>query len=535
MEHLDLHLDLFLGLLVAVAALALLARKIKVPYPILFVIGGLLFALVPGLPRVKLRPDLIFFLFLPPLLFPSALFTSWRDFYQNIRPISLLAVGLVIFTTVVVGFLAHYLVEGLPLGAAFAFGAIVSPSDAIAATAIAQRLGLPRRLVTVLEGESLVNDASALVALRFAIAAMVSGSFSIVHAGLAFVLVSLGGVAIGLGIGWVSVKVSKWIDDPPVQIVISLLTPFTAYLAAEHLETSGVLAVVTAGLLVGWHMPEISDAKTRLQAYPFWEMVVFLLNGTIFLLIGLQLPDVLQRLERQSMLTLFAEAAILSLAVILVRIVWVFPATYLPRYFSPALRKRDPYPGWRNVAIIAWTGMRGVVSLAAALGLPLTLANGKPFPGRDPIIFFTFCVILTTLVFQGLTLPVLIRALGIVRGDEAEQEERQARLQANQAAMARLKELGKEDSVPNELVDRLHEEYEDRIKELGVCDLEPSGVVEPGGLSPYIRLQIEALKVERQTILDLRNERVINDEVMRRIEHDLDLAEARLHLEPQAH
>jgi monovalent cation/hydrogen antiporter len=529
------HVDLLLGLLVAVAALALLARKIKVPFPIVFVIGGLLLALIPGLPPIKLRPNLVFFLFLPPLLFPSALFTSWRDFYRGIRPISLLAVGLVIFTTVIVGFLAHYLVEGLPLGAAFAFGAIVSPPDAIAATAIAQRLGVPRRIVTVLEGESLINDASALVALRFAVAAMVSGSFSIVHASLAFVLVSLGGVAIGLGIGWVSVKVSKLIDDPPVQIVISLLTPFTAYLAAERLEASGVLAVVTAGLLVGWHMPEISDARTRLQAYPFWEMIVFLLNGTIFLLIGLQLPDVIGSLAGRSIARLCGEAAILSLAVILVRIIWVFPAAYLPFYFSPALRKQEPYPKWRNVAIVAWTGMRGVISLAAALGLPLTLANGKPFPGRDSIIFFTFCVILTTLVFQGLTLPVVIRALGVVRGEEAEEEERQARLQANQAAMARLKELGKEDSIPNELVDRLHKEYQDRIKELRVCDLEPSGVVEPGGMSPYIRLQMEALKVERQIILNLRNERVINDEVMRKIERDLDFAEARLHLEPQAH
>ncbi|EEF58773.1 Na+/H+ antiporter [Pedosphaera parvula] len=529
------HVDLLLGLLVAVAALTVLARKIKVPFPILFVIGGLLLALIPGLPRVKLRPDLVFFLFLPPLLFPAALFTSWRDFYANIRSISLLAVGLVIFTTVVVGFLAHYLVEGLPLGAAFAFGAIVSPPDAVAATAIAQRLGMPRRIVTVLEGESLVNDASALVALRFAVAAMVSGSFSLVQAGGAFVLVSMGGIAIGLGIGWVSVKISKWIDDPPVQIIISLLTPFAAYLSAERLGVSGVLGVVTAGLYVGWHMPEISDAKTRLLAYPFWEMVVFLLNGIIFLLIGLQLPEVLQTLEGQSMLKLCGQAALLSLAVILVRIVWVFPATYLPRYFSQALRQRDPYPGWRNVSIVAWTGMRGVVSLAAALGLPFTLANGKPFPGRDSIIFFTFCVIVATLVFQGLTLPALIRALKVSSDNLAEQEEREARLKANQAAMTRLKELGKEDSVPNELVDRLHREYEDRIKELHVCSLEAPEERPTSGLSPYLRLQDEALKVERQVILNLRNQRVINDEVMRRIERDLDLAETRLHLEQQTH
>jgi Na+/H+ antiporter len=529
------QIDLLLGLLVAVAGLALLARKIKVPYPVLFVIGGLLIALIPGLPRIRLQPELVFLLFLPPLLFPSALFTSWRDFSANIRPISLLAIGLVLFTTISVGYLAHYLIAGLPLAAAFALGAVVSPPDAVAATAITQRLRVPRRIVTVLEGESLVNDAAALVALRFAIAALATGSFSLAQASLSFILVGLGGVAIGLAVGWISARVMKWIDDPPVQIIISLLTPFAAYLPAERMGVSGVLAVVTAGLYIGWRSPEITDARTRLQAYPFWEMVVFLLNGIIFILIGLQLPGVLATLEGQSIARLCGQAFLISLAVILVRIIWVFPATYLPRFLSPKLRKVDPYPHWRNVVIVAWTGMRGVVSLAAALGLPLTLPNGKPFPGRDLILFFAFSVILATLVVQGLSLPFIIRWLNIHSDEEAEREEREARLQANRAAMARLKELGKEDSIPNDLVDRLHSEYEDRIKELQVCQLEQADEAKGMLASPYIRLQVEALNVERQTILALRNQRVINDEVMRRIERDLDLAEARLHLGPQAH
>src|SRR5581483_4395580 len=370
------QIDVLLGLLVAIAALALLARRIKVPYPILFVIGGLVVALIPGLPSLRLQPELVFYLFLPPLIFPSALFTSWRDFHANLRPILLLAIGLVLFTTVVVGWLAHYLVLDLPL----------------AATSITQRLGVPRRIVTVLEGESLVNDASALVALKFAVAAMVSGAFSLPAACLSFVLVSVGGVALGLAIGWVSVQIQKWIDDPPVQIIVSLLTPFAAYLGAERMEVSGVLAVVTAGLYVGWRSPEIADAKTRLQAYPFWEMVVYLLNGTVFILIGLQLPEVLHELKGESITRLCGQGALISLAVIVVRIIWVFPATYLPRLLSPKLRQRDPFPGWRNVTIVAWTGMRGVVSLAAALGLPSTM------PGRNHIIFFTFCVILATLV-----------------------------------------------------------------------------------------------------------------------------------------
>ncbi|MDB6122812.1 MAG: Na+/H+ antiporter [Pedosphaera sp.] len=531
MEH---RIDLLLGLLVAVAALALLAQKIKVPYPILFVIGGLLIALIPGLPRIQLQPELVFFLFLPPLLFPSALFTSWRDFYASIRPISLLAVGLVLFTTLIVGYLAHYLVPGLPLAAAFALGAIISPPDAVAATAITQRLGVPRRVVTILEGESLVNDASALVALRFAIAAMVTGSFSLASAGLSFVIVGIGGIAIGLAIGWLSSWVQKYIDDPPIQITISLLTPFAAYVAAERLGVSGVLAVVTAGLFIGWRAPEITNARMRLQAYPVWEMIVFLLNGIVFILIGLQLPEVLKGLEGQSLPRLCWQAFVISVVVILIRILWVYPAAYLPRLLSKKIRERESDPTWRNLMVVAWTGMRGVVSLAAALALPFTLANGAPFPGRNLILFFTFSVILATLVFQGLTLPFLIRWLGVHGDGESQREEREARLRANQAALARLKELGEQDSIPEELIQRLRVEYEDRLRELEVCELSQSAEAHVSPSTPYKRLQQEALVVERNTILQLRNERVINDEVMRRIEHDLDLAEARLRLEPNA-
>lgn len=530
-------IDLVAGLFVVMAALALLARRVSVPYPILFVLGGLLLAIIPGLPRLRLQPEVVFYLFLPPLLFPSALFTSWRDFSANIRPISLLAIGLVLFTTVVVGWIAHS-IAGLPVAAAFAFGAIVSPPDAVAATAITQSLGVPRRIVTVLEGESLVNDASALVALKFAVAALMTGAFSLPAAAVSFVVVSIGGVALGLVVGWVSVRVQKVIDDPPVQIVISLLTPYGAYLIGERLDISGVLAVVTAGLYVGWRSSEISDAKTRLQAYPFWEMVVFLLNGIIFILIGLQLPSVLDALKGESIsiTRLCGEALLISIVIVLVRIIWVFPATYLPRVLFPSLRKRDPFPGWRNVSIVAWTGMRGVVSLAAALSIPEMLPNGRPFPGRNLILFFTFCVILATLVVQGLSLPPLIRWLQVHADSAAEQEEREARLQANYAAMARLDELAKDDGIPAQLVNRLRDEYKDRIQELQGCPLGPDAGA-PQGMrnSPYTHLQQEALQVERRIILALRNQRVINDEVMRRIERDLDLAEARLHLEPTGH
>jgi CPA1 family monovalent cation:H+ antiporter len=522
------EIEVMLGLLAAVAGLALLSRRMPIPYPVLLVIGGLVIAIIPGLPHVPLNPEIVFLLFLPPLLYPAALFTPWRDFRANLRPISLLAVGLVLFTTISVGLLAHYFIPGVPLSAGFALGAIISPPDAIAATAIAEQLHVPRRIVTVLEGESLVNDATALVEFRFAVAAAVTGAFSLPHAVGEFFLVGLGGVAVGLVVGYVTARIMKPIDDPPIEITISLLTPFAAYLPAEQMHVSGVLAVVTTGLYHGWMIPEITSSRTRLAAGPVWQMLEFLLNGFIFLLIGLQLPQVLHRLSGYSIKTLVWDAVVISVAAIVLRILWVFPATYLPRFFSKKLRERDPYPSWRIVAIIAWTGMRGVVSLAAALSLPQTTEQGTPFPARDLILFLTFIVILVTLVVQGLTLPLLIRALGVKDDMSAEQEERVARLKANEAALARLDELARAENVNQEILHRLRAEYEDRLRQLEACA--PNGDGE-GHLfsSDYERLASDALRVERKTLIQLRNEGVINDETLRRIQRDVDLAEARLH------
>src|SRR6266850_4936077 len=375
--------EIFVGLLLAVAVLALVARKLTIPHPILFVIGGLLLGLIPKLPKVRLDSELVFLFVLPPLLFPAALFTSWRDFRANLRPIALLAIGLVLFTTVSVAYLAHYFMD-LPLAAGFVLGAIISPPDAIAASAIADRLKVPRRIVTILEGESLVNDATALVAYRFAKIAVVTGSFSLAHASGQFFIVGIGGVLVGLVVGFLTVWIQKQIDDPPVEITISLLTPFAAYLPAEQLGVSGVLAVVTTGLYHGWRIPEFTSSRTRLQAGPVWQMIEFVLNGFIFLLIGLQLPEVLRNLSGQPIAPLVGYATAISLAAILIRILWVFPASYLPRLLFKSIRDRDPYPAWQHVTIVAWTGMRGVVSLAAALALPLS------FPARDLILFLTF-------------------------------------------------------------------------------------------------------------------------------------------------
>ena len=520
--------ELVLGLLAAVAGIAVLERKLPIPYPILLVLGGLLLSLIPGLPPVRITPEIVFVIFLPPMLYPAALFTPWRDFHANLRPILLLAIGLVLFTTVLVGWIAHRLIPELPLAAGFVLGAIVSPPDAIAAIAIAQRLRVPRRIVTVIEGESLVNDATALVAYRFALAAVLTGSVALGSLAARFVLVAVGGILIGLIIGFLTTWIQRKIDDPPIEICLSLLTPFAAYLPAERLGLSGVLAVVTAGLYHGWRLPEITTSSTRLQAGPVWETIEFLLNGFIFILIGLQLPEVLSALSKYSTAQLVWYGGVMSLAVILIRIIWVYPATYLPRWLSKNLRERDPSPPWQYVAIVAWTGMRGMVSLAAALAIPLTIGNHTPFPGRELILFLTFCVILATLVVQGLTLPPLTRWLGVEDDGALQREERSARLKANEAALARLDEIAKSEAGRDGLLERLREEYKDRIRQLETADSENGGPYRGLFSSEYDHLAHEALRVERGTLIRLRNERVINDETLRRIQHDVDLAEARL-------
>ena len=541
------QLEIILGLLLAVAALATLATRLGVPYPILLVLGGSALGFVPGLPPVELDPELVFLLFLPPLLYVSALFTSWRDFRANVRPITLLAVGLVLMTTFVVASVAHTVV-GLPWGAAFVLGAIVSPTDAIAATSVAQRLGVPRRIVTILEGESLVNDATGIVAYRVAVAAVVTGAFSIWEAGLQFVVGAAGGVAAGFAVGWLVVWARRHLsEDPSVQNTISLLTPFVAYLAAEELPHSlwgllhdlfgvpgdlyfsGVLAVVTTGLYLGRKGPYIISSGTRLQGYATWELITFLLNGLIFILIGLQLRSVVEGLNEYTAGQLVSYALLTSLTVILVRMVWVFPATYVPRWASRRIRERDPSPSWRNVSVIAWTGMRGVISLAAALALPLQTASGVLFPDRDLIIFLTFCVILATLVVQGLSLPVLIRALGLEDDRIGDKEETHGRVSIAEAALERLDELVDEDWVREDTAERIRGLYSYRRNRFASrFEGDPEGVEERS--AAYQHLMVELLGAQRLRLITMRDEGSIGDEVMHRIERDLDLEESRLEL-----
>jgi monovalent cation/hydrogen antiporter len=517
-----------LVLLVSVATMLVAAPRLRVPYPILLVLGGLCLGFLPGMPELELPPDLVLVAVLPPLLYSGAFFTSLHELKVNVRPIGLLAVGLVIATTVVVAVVAHAAVDDLSWASSFVLGAIVSPTDPVAAAAIARRLGVPRRLVTIVEGESLINDGTALVGYRVAVVAVVSGGFSVAHVGLAFVASVTGGIAIGLGVGWLVRQVRRRLDNPPIEITIALLSGYFAYIPAELVGASAVLAAVTIGIYMGAHTSELTTAQTRVQGDAVWEIAVFLLNALLFVLIGLQLPVILDELSGEPAGTLLLYGAIVSATVILVRIAWVFPATYLPRVLSRRIREADPYPPWQYPAFISWTGMRGAVSLAAALALPLSTDDGTPFPGRDLILFLAFCVILATLVGQGLTMPLVIRMLGLESDRLAEKEETKARIRAAEAALARLEELAGEDWVRPGTAERLRGFYTFRRNRFAArFDAEDDGAIEEQSQA-YQRLQRELLDAERAVLDELRREGVITEQVMQRVVRDLDLEDLRL-------
>jgi Na+/H+ antiporter len=517
--------ELVLICLVAVALLAIVARKIQVPYPILLTVGGGVLALVPGLPAIHLDPQLVFNLFLPPLLYPAAVYTSWRDFRANLRSILPLAIFLVLLTMTGTAYVFHAL-TGLPLAVGFVFGALISPPDAVAALAMTKGLKVPRKIIVILEGESLVNDATSFISFRFAVAAVLTGSFSLGQASVRFLLVAAGGIVVGLATGWLATQVQKRLDDPPVQTVFSLLTPYVAYFSGEKLHVSGILAVVIAGIYYGWRAPRVLSGRMRLQAVPVWQMVVFILNGILFMLIGLQLPQVIHALSPDSAMTVAKLAILVLLVIVLIRFVWMFGANHFIRLFNRVFHHRTP-PLWKHTAFIAWTGMRGADSLAGALAIPFVLPNGAPFPGRDLILLLTFCVIFGTLVVQGFTLKPLIRWLKIVDDHVPEKEERMARLQANEAALARIEEMGSSSQARPENVERLRSEYADRIRQLSK-DTSHGETIRRLFSRDFEELAREALETERDTVITLRNDEAIDDEVLRHIQRDIDLAEARL-------
>ena len=511
-----------------VIGVVLIGQRLKVPYPIALVIGGLGIGLVPGLPEFRIDPDLVFLFFLPPLLYAAAWLTSWHEFRSNLRPIFMLAVGLVLFTTLVTGLVMHYFLPALPLAIAFCFGAIVSPPDAVAATAIAEQMKLPKRIVTILEGESLVNDATGLVALRFALAAAASGHFSAGHALAEFVWVAVGGIALGLLVAIGLGAVMKVIGDDFLLITLSLVAPYLAYLPAERLHVSGVLAAVAAGAYGGWKGPELLRANTRLSAMAVWGMLVFLFNCVLFILIGLQLPEVVAGLGHYSTAHLALLGAVASGVVILVRFLWVFPAVWLQRFLFRGTRTTDPLPRWQHAFIVAWSGMRGVVSLAAALALPVTLTPGQAFPGRDLIIFLTFCVVLSTLVFQGLSLPWVIKLLK-VKDHSDDTAERQARLKLAQAGLAQVQACRHEIKHDPSTIDRVSALYEERVRHLNDQLAEMLGwSPERERLVATRRLSMEALHAERAELMKLRREHQIPEDLMRNLQREMDLAEIHL-------
>ena len=520
----SLHeLEVIILLLALVLALTTIAQRIGIPYPIFLVLGGLVLGVVPGLPAVTLHPDLVFLVFLPPILWAAAYFTSLREFRQNLRPIALLAVGLVLATSAGVAVVAHALLPGIGWAAAIALGAIVSPPDAVSATAIGKRLGIPRRVVTILEGESLVNDAMALVLYRAAVGAVASGSFAPGGVALDFLFAAGAGVAIGVGIAWVARWALCVTEDGFTQIGITLLAPYIAWVVAESVHASAVLACVVGGLRMRQYFSGAVAPATRLQARAVWELLIFILNGVIFILIGLQLGALRDAVPAGQFGPILIAGGLVSATVIAVRFIWVPLATLIPRWLSAALRARDPMPPWSGLFLISWTGMRGIVTLAAALALPVTTSTGAPFPFRTEIILISFMVILVTLVLQGLSLPPILRLLRIEQDHGLEREETMAREHAATAALNRLDQVMQENWATSEQVERVRLPYSRRLERFARVGLAEDKAA--SGTNEVIqRLQHETLTAERMALIGLRNDGTISDEVLHHLEQELDVA-----------
>jgi Na+/H+ antiporter len=520
------HLELLvLFLLLAVVALTGLARHLRVPYPIFLVIGGSLLGFAPGVPDVELDPDLVLLLFLPPLLFNLAYFASLRDLRRDLRTISLQSVGLVLVTAGAVAVVFHAVVPGLPWAAAFAFGAIVSPTDPLAAVEIARRLGVPRRMINVIEGESLVNDGTALVVYRTAVAAATGATFDLLSASGDFVLNVAGGVVVGIAAAFVLVLAFRRLNDDVLGVTLSLAAGYCAYIPAEQVGVSGVIAAVTVGLVLGQRSHTISTAGARIRGASFWEVLVFLLNAVLFVLVGLQLPGILAAQERSGD-ELLALGTLAAGVVIATRLVWVHTTPYLVRALDRRPSQVGRRVGWRPRTVSAWSGMRGSVSLAAALALP------TGFPERDLLIFLTLCVIFGTLVFQGLTLPYVIRGLGVHDDGEAEREESRARKAAAQAAITRLAELREEDWTREDTIERLERLFEFRYRRMA----QRAGYFEDGDedldarSASYQRLMRLIYDCQREELVRLRDDGVISSEVMHTVERELDLEDERLEI-----
>src|ERR1700751_4825799 len=518
-------IETILLLLAVLVVVALVARRLKTAPSVLLVIAGIGLALIPGLPRIELAPELVLLGILPPLIYSAGVAMSWREFRFNLRPIALLAFGCVVFTTCAVAAVAHWLL-GMPLAIGFLLGAIVAPPDAVAPLSIVRRLGVPRRLVVVLEGEGLANDATALVLYRFAVAAAATGAFSLGQAGGLFVLIVAGEITYGIALGWLSLRLRRWARDPRVEITLSLMTPYLAFLVPAHLGGSGVLATVATGLYVSWNGPLLIPAATRLQGIFFWDLLIYLLEGLVFLVTGLQIRTLLDRADIYPLDASLLAVLLTLVVIVAVRFIWIYPAAYMPRWLSAAVARRDPLPPWQWLFFLAFVGVRGVVSLAAALAIPLTTSSGAPFPGRDLVLFITFGIIVITLVGQGLLLPSVVRwlGLGLHAADEHDREQKAelaARTDALKLAQMRLEQLAANKQIAPEALAVLRARHDDRFGRLPNPNSDRS---DPVAAAANVRSDLIAL--ERQYIYQRLRDGQITDEARRRIERELDLEEA---------
>jgi monovalent cation/hydrogen antiporter len=523
-------IEILISLLAVIAAISLLAAKLDVPPAILQVAGGVALALIPGLPSVRLAPEFVLLFILPPVIYSSAVAMDWREFRFNLRPISLLAVGCVAFTTLATAAAAHWILR-FSWAEGFVLGAIVSPPDAVAPLSIARKMQIPRRILVILEGEGLANDATALVLYRFAVAAVSAGVFSFDRALGEFAAITAGEILWGLAVGWLMLRLRRWVRDPSIEIMLSVLTPFVAYWPPQHLGGSGVLATVTTGLYISWNGLRLISAATRLQGVFFWRFVIYLIEGMVFLVTGLQARSLIAGSSSYSASELAISAAVVCIVVIVARFVWMYPATYIPRWLSPRLARRDPAPPWQWPFALAFTGVRGIVSLAAALAIPLMTERGQPFPHRDLILILTFAVILVTLVGQGLMLPAVIRALGLANAGRREhalerRQELAARRKAIEAAERRLEALRHERDLPMDMVQALRARHADRLRYVGNKTDGDSDHEKLVQLDDEIKFQL--LCAERETINELYRTGALQSEPRRRIERELDLRDAQL-------
>jgi Na+/H+ antiporter len=526
------NLLLILALFFAMALLYLLSQRLKISYPILLVIGGLGISFIPAVPDMNIDPELVFLIFLPPLLFEAAWYTSWNSFWKWKRSILSLGFGLTFFTSLAIAYFSVSLIPGFTLALGFLLGGIISPPDAVAATSVLKGMDIPRRGTTILEGESLVNDAASLTVFRFALAAILTGQFVLQKAASDFVILSFMGVLVGVTIGHILYFILRFLaKSSSITTPITLIAPYLMYLVAEEFHWSGVLAVVSGGLFLSFRSKDYLNYHTRIQTKEVWETVGFLLNGFVFILIGLELPVIVKGLGNYSREEAIEYALMISVIVIILRVIMVYLSAFIARWLSPAVRRREKNPGLKLPFIVGWAGMRGVVSLASALAIPLTLNNGEPFPHRNLILFITFVVILITLVFQGLTLPLFIRFLKVEEVDDFEPAEEQIeaiRLQLAKESVAYMDQYYSTEMSDYETISRIKEQLLRSIRATEKAAVEDNKAALGSVRQLYRDIMLELVEHRRDGLSRLAIEKKFDDDIIRKMEHNLDLEEARL-------